>query len=247
MRKTTAIITALVVLISLAACGSGSSTPKNEPASAPTVDATVSPAPVSAQAETDAASESAKATTGANILVAYFSRVGNMNVEDGVDLVTSASVNLNGESINGNAELLAHMAQDITGGDLFFIETADKYPAQYRATTDQASVEQSQNARPALASHMENMDSYNTIIRISPIWWGDLPQALCTFLEEYDFSGKTILPLCTHEGSGMGRSTSDIAALCPGATLLEGLAVRGGNASSAKADVEAWIIASGIL
>ena len=170
-----------------------------------------------------------------------------MNVEDGVDLVTSASVNLNGDSINGNAELLARMAQEVTGGDLFFIETADKYPAQYRATTDQASTEQSQNARPALVSHVENMDEYDTIILIYPNWWGTLPQALFTFLEEYDFSGKTILPLCTHEGNRMGRSESDIAALCPNATLLEGLAVRGSSVPSAQSDVEAWIAASGIL
>ena len=247
MRKIASIFTAVTILMSLAACGSGSSTTQNEPSAAPTVDATVSPAPVSEQTETDAASESSKAAMSANILVAYFSRVGNMNVEDGVDLVTSASVNLNGDSINGNAELLARMAQEVTGGDLFFIETADKYPAQYRATTDQASVEQSQNARPALASHVENMDAYDTIILIYPNWWGTLPQALFTFLEEYDFSGKTILPLCTHEGSRMGRSESDIAALCPNATLLGGLAVRGSSVPSAQSDVETWIAASGIL
>ena len=79
------------------------------------------------------------------------------------------------------------------------------------------------------------------------IWWGTLPQPLYTFLEEYDFSGKRILPLCTHEGSRMGSSESAIAGICPDAVLLEGFSVRGSDAPSAQSEVEAWIDASGIL
>lgn len=74
-----------------------------------------------------------------------------------------------------------------------------------------------------------------------PNWWGTLPQPLVAFLEEYDFSGKTILPLCTHEGSRLGSSESAIAELCPDAVLLEGLAVRGSNAAGAQSEVEEWI------
>ena len=80
-----------------------------------------------------------------------------------------------------------------------------------------------------------------------PNWWGDLPQAVVTFLEEYDFSGKNILPLCTHEGSGLGGTEREIAALCPNAQLGTGLAVRGGNAAGAEADVEAWLADAGLL
>lgn len=178
---------------------------------------------------------------GSRILVAYFSRVGNMDFEEGVDAVTSASVNTEDDDISGNARLLAQMAQEVTGGDLFFIETVEKYPAAYRGTTDQAKEEQDNDARPELASHVEDMDSYDAVILIYPNWWGTLPQPVFTFLEEYDFSGKTIWPLCTHEGSGLGRSESDIADLAPDAELSEGLAVRGSNAGSAQADVEAWL------
>lgn len=180
-------------------------------------------------------------TEGSRILVAYFSRVGNMDYEEGVDAVTSASVNIEEDGIFGNAQLLAQMAQEITGGDLFFIETAEKYPAVYRETTDLAKEEQDNDARPELVSHVEDMDSYDTVILVFPIWWGTLPHPVFTFLEEYDFSGKTIWLLCTHEGSRMGRSESDIAELAPDAHLAEGLAVRGSDAGSSRADVEAWL------
>ena len=185
--------------------------------------------------------------SGSNILVAYFSRVGNTVWEDGVDAVTSATLNVVDGEFAGNAQLLAGMAQQATGGDLFLIQTVDTYPSDYRATTDQATVEQRENARPALASHVENMDQYDTIVLIYPNWWGTLPQALFTFLEEYDFSGKTILPLCTHEGSRLGNSESAIASLCPDAKLSEGLDVRGSNARTAQSEVESWLSAAGLV
>ena len=144
-------------------------------------------------------------------------------------------------------EELAEMAQKVTDGDLFFIETVEKYPAEYRGTTDQAKKEQNDEARPELSSHVENMDAYDTIVLIYPNWWGTLPQPVFTFLEEYDFSGKTILPLCTHEGSQLGRSESDIASICQDAQLLDGLSVRGSDVGSAQTEVEEWISNSGIL
>ena len=185
--------------------------------------------------------------TESNILIAYFSRVGNMNFDENIDAVTSASVNMDGSNVSGNAQLLAEMAQKVTSGDLFFIETVGKYPADYRGTTDQAKTEQNEDARPELSSHVENMDEYDTVILIYPSWWGTLPQSVFTFLEEYDFSGKTILPLCTHEGSRLGRSESDIASICPDARLLDGLSVKGSDAGSAQTEVEEWISNSGIL
>ena len=101
----------------------------------------------------------------------------------------------------------------------FFIETTEKYPAAYRETTDRAKAEQNENARPELASHLDNMDEYHTVILVYPNWWGTLPQAVFTFLEEYDFTGKTIWPLCTHEGSRLGRSESDLTQLAPAAQI----------------------------
>lgn len=199
-----------------------------------------------AGSEQDSPEQSGQAL-GSNILVAYFSRVGNTVWEDGVDAVTSASLNVEDGEYVGNAEYLAQAAADATGGDLFLIQTAQTYPSDYRETTDAAAVEQDDNARPGLASHVENMDQYDTVVLVYPNWWGTLPMPLYTFLEEYDFSGKTILPLCTHEGSRMGSSERAIAELCPDAVLLDGLAVRGSGASSAQAEVMEWINGSGIF
>ena len=270
MKKYTAILLIMVMVLSLAACGSGSNgsapaesqplTSMQEPASTPATagseNSTITP-PASnesqgagdAEASSSASDDNTDASPseGSNILVAYFSRSGNTVWADGVDAVTSASINLIDGEIAGNAELLAQMAQDVTGGDLFLIQTVDAYPSDYRETTNVAADEQSENAHPALASHVANMEQYDTVVLIYPNWWGTLPQALYTFLEEYDFSGKTILPLCTHEGSRMGSSERAIASLCPNATLLEGLAVRGASAASAHSDVETWLNRSGIL
>lgn len=191
--------------------------------------------------------ESAAVSETNNILVVYFSRVGNTDFEDGVDAVTSASLRLDGSDFVGNSNIAAQMVQNEVGGDLFLIQTVDKYPSDYDETTDLASVEQSNDARPALSSRVENMDNYDTIILVYPNWWGTLPMPLFTFLEEYDFSGKTILPLCTHEGSAMGRSEQDIAALLPDAELLAGLAIRGGRVDEAQNDIADWLNQSGVV
>ena len=112
---------------------------------------------------------------------------------------------------------------------------------EYRDTTDLAKEEQNNGERPALSSHVENMSQYDVVFLGYPNWWGTLPQAVMTFLEEYDFNGKTIAPFCSHGGSRLGRGPQDIAALCPGAELLDGLAVSGSAVSGAQADVQEWL------
>lgn len=252
MKKRFTALVILAMIFTMTACGNKNDneiSQQNQP-SAATDDTSDSSGTVrdlqDDLAETDSTQQE-DPVQGSNILVAYFSRVGNTVWEDGVDAVTSASLNVENSEFVGNAEYLARVAQEATGGDLFLIQTEETYPSDYRETTNVATEEQNDNARPALASHVENMDQYDTIVLIYPNWWGTLPQPLFTFLEEYDFSGKTILPLCTHEGSRMGRSEIAITELCPDAILLDGLAVRGSNASSAQSDVETWISNSGIL
>ena len=265
MRKFLAVMLALALIVSLTACGgnsnnsgaSTSSTPSSQTEQTPASQSPSESDPGSQNEpvpEADPASEEApdadseqEEPAGSNILVAYFSRVGNTDWADGVDVVSSASLNLaNGEYI-GNAQYLAQMAQGATDGDLFLIQSEKTYPSDYRETTDVAAVEQRNNERPVLASHVENMEQYDTIVLVYPNWWGTLPPPLETFLEEYDFSGKTILPICTHEGSGLSNTKSDIAALVPGATVLDGLAVRGSSTPSAQGTVVDFIGGSGIL
>jgi flavodoxin len=164
------------------------------------------------------------------ILIAYYSRKGQ-------NYVGSRIVNLP----VGNTEVAAKMAQEITGGDLFEICTVKSYPVDYTETTEVATVEKRTNARPELSTHVNNMDQYDTIILGYPNWWGTFPMAVFTFLEEYDFSGKTILPFCTHEGSGLGGSERDIRKLCPEAKVIPGLAIRGGSVKNAAETIKSWL------
>lgn len=182
-----------------------------------------------------------------NILVVYFSRVGTSDFKDDVDVVSSASLNMNNEELEGNAEILAKIIQEETGGELFQIVTVNPYPSDYNETTDQAKIEQDEAARPELTTHIEHMEEYDTIFLVYPNWWGTLPMPVCTFLEAYDFTGKTILPLCTHGGSRMGSSENMIASLCS-ATLMEGLDIPGDESSleDAHAAVIEWVQRSGI-
>ena len=259
MKKYVALLLALILTFSLSACAgnTGSSSEQRQVDSSQTESEPIVSMPKSANMPGIASSEDSEVSNEApeseepelsgKVLVAYFSRMGNTVWEDGVDAVTSASLNTIDGDFYGNAQLLAGYAQQFTGGDLFLIETEQTYPSDYRETTDAAKVEQNENARPALSSHVENMAQYDTVVLIYPNWWGDLPMPLYTFLEEYDFSGKTILPLCTHEGSGLSRTENTIADLCPGAQVLGGLSVRGGNAASAQSDVENWLNNSGVF
>jgi len=163
-------------------------------------------------------------------LIAYFSRKGNNYVADSI-------VNL---SI-GNTEVIANKIQKLTGSDIFQIRTVKSYPEDYTETTNVAREEQRENARPELTEIVDDMDSYDVIYIGYPNWYGTMPMAVFSFLESYDFSGKTIIPYCTHEGSGMGSSERDIKKLCPNAKVLSGLAILGGSVDRADKIVANWL------
>ncbi len=168
------------------------------------------------------------------ILIAYFSRPDNNYV--------------NGKIINlpvGNTEVAARIIQEMTGGVLFRINQVNKYSEDYDTCTEEAQHELRANARPELTEKLDSIDGFDTIILGYPNWWSTMPMPVWTFLESYDFSGKIILPLCTHEGSRMGRSENDIKKLCPEAKLQQGLAIHGGSVKSAGKDIEAWLKKSG--
>lgn len=163
-------------------------------------------------------------------LVAYFSRKGN-------NYVGGKIVNLP----TGNTEVIAKKIQELTGSDLFQIETMYSYPEDYTETTNVAQVEKRENSRPELTAKIDDMAAYEIIYIGYPNWWGTMPMAVFTFLEAYDFSGKIIVPFCTHEGSGMGSSERDIKKMCPNAKVLSGLASEGGNVAKADKDVSNWL------
>ena len=171
----------------------------------------------------------------AKILIAYFSHTGENYFGGQIRNITK-----------GNTATVAEAAQRATGGDLFEIRTVKEYPVNYKACCDVAADEGKADARPELAGALPDIVRYDTVVLGYPCWWGTMPQALFTFLEAADFSGKKILPFCTHEGSGMGRSEGDIRRLCPGATVARGLAVSGSACASAEASVRKWLSANGL-
>lgn len=189
--------------------------------------------------ESAAAGDSTEKSDGADdskALVVYFTRAENIVFDADVDAVTSASINLDGAGNPiGNLRLLAEYISEETGAEIFSIRTVDMYPTGYRDTTDLATEEKNENARPALSTHLENMDDYDVIYLGYPNWWGTLPMPVASFLEEYDFAGKTIIPFASHEGSGLGSGVSMIKELCPEAEVSDGFAVRGGEVNTDKA------------
>lgn len=171
-------------------------------------------------------------TAKSKCLIAYFSRKG-MNYVSGkiVDLKV------------GNTEVIAKKIQAQTGGDLFKIETVKTYPSGYDECTKIAQKELTEKARPKLTETVSNIKDYDIIYLGYPIWWGTMPMAVYTFLNSYDFAGKTIIPFCTHEGSDLGSSVQDIKKTCPKAHVLQGLAIKGSNVNDPMSDktVTAWI------
>lgn len=141
----------------------------------------------------------------------------------------------------GNTEKVAKMIAQATGADLFKIEQATPYAADYQTCIDQAKRDQKAKARPELKSLPDSIDQYSEIYLGYPNYWGDLPMAVYTFLERFDWSGKTIHPFCTHEGSGLSGTEKKIERTCRGAKVTKGLAIHGSGADGAKAAVESWV------
>lgn len=163
------------------------------------------------------------------VLIAYFSREGNNYV--------------NGSIVNlpiGNTQVAAEMIEKHTGGDLFKIEANYSYPSDYTKCTEVAKDEFRKKARPELTETVDNFDEYDVIFLGYPNWWGTAPMPVFSFLEDYDFDGKTIVPFCTHEGSGMGHSESDIREVCLGAEVKKGLAIHGGSVNSSENAIVNW-------
>ena len=163
-------------------------------------------------------------------MIAYFSRAGNNYV--------------NGQIKNlsiGNTEIAAKMIQEQTKADLFKIDPIVPYSSDYSVCIEEARQDQMRGARPELKRYPEDLNAYDVIYLGYPNYWGTMPMAVFTFLEKFDFSGKTIRPFCTHEGSGMGSSKTDISRLCPGAVVKNGLELHGARVTEAKAAIRKWL------
>ncbi len=147
----------------------------------------------------------------------------------------------------GNTEVVADTMKELTGADTFKIEMKDPYSPVYMTCIEEAKKDKQNNARPELANYLDSIDDYDTIVLGYPNYWGTYPMAVATFLERYDFTGKTILPLCTNEGSGMGSSERDVKKCAKGAEVRKGLAITGSQAANSKGTVEKWLVENGVI
>ena len=241
MKKIAAILLSVVVVFSLAACASPAQ--QAEAASSAPASAEASASPALSEAPASAEDSSPASGSGQNILIAYFS----VPETDGVDTVAGASrVAVNGEVL-GNSQYIAQLIQQETGGDLFSIETVQEYPSTHDALLEFAYNELTKNARPELASQIQQPERYDIIFLGYPNWNADLPMPLYTFLESYDFSGKTIVPFTTHGGSGFSRTIQTIQELQPNATVVEdGLSISRNSVPDAQGDVVNWVAGLGL-
>ena len=240
MRRCIAVIFAAVLMVVLAACGQ-----KEESNS---VESVISaPSEETAITESDSQSSPPESEdTGSHILIAYFSVPENVDIS-GVDAVAGASVVVRNSEKMGNTEYVAKVIQQTVGGDLFRIETVEEYPLDHEPLVDQAADEQDEKKRPELLNQVENLEQYETIILGFPNWWADLPMPVYTFLEEYDFSGKTIIPFVTHGGSGFSGTVRTISDIQPQAEVSDNTLSLSRNAVAGSAeDVIAWAESLGI-
>ena len=167
----------------------------------------------------------------AHVLVVYFSHAGeNYNV---------------GVIEEGNTAKMGRIIAEQLGADVFELVPVVPYPEDYDSCLDVATEEQRTDARPEYEGGIENWEQYDTVFIGYPIWWGEIPNIVYTFMEAYDFSGKTVIPFNTHEGSGQAHSQRDIEGLLTSATVLKGLAVRGtkaqNDADGTGTDVANWL------
>ena len=219
MKKWTSLFLALAMALSLAACGSSNQGNTPEPpasVSGSTAEETPTEEPAEEPSEEPAESETPTAGDPSSVLIAYF-------------------------SWSGNTEQVAQIIQQETGGDLFEIAPATPYTNDYNELLDIAQQEQSDNARPELAGQVENWEQYDTIFVGYPNWWSDAPMAVYTFLESYDWDGKTLVPFNTSASGGFGRSLPGLEESAAGASILDGISLTERTLGNAQSEVTTWL------
>ena len=240
MKRPVALLVLLTLLCSLTVCGGNPTTQSVSDVPESSQNAEEIPdTPLNTDPPT--VSQSSGETGNSNILIAYFTWADNTVVEDpssvDVDATTSASV-----LAPGNAAKLASWIQQEVGGDLHSIVVEEPYSSDYDQCLDRAADEKADNARPALASHVDNMEDYDIVFLGFPNWWYTLPMPVLTFVEEYDWSGKTVVPFVTHGTGGLSSTIRDLTAALPeDATILEPIDVYRPEVDDSQSAVQEWI------
>lgn len=162
-------------------------------------------------------------------LIIYYSRKGENYVNGSIKKLAK-----------GNTEIAAEFIQKAVGGDLFEVDTVKSYAESYMECIEEAKTELRNRERPELKNYLDGISDYDNIFICGPCWWGTYPMAVFTQLERLDFAGKKVLPLMTHEGSGLGGSVRDLKKICKGAEFGDGLAVHGADAAGSESTIAAW-------
>lgn len=242
MKKIVSLMLSIVLIFSLAACGTqGSQNPSSNESEAVESAVDSSESGTDASEETSAEDAAEEPVTSEPADPAEGSNVSGAAVEPEEPAEGTGGTLVAYFSWSGNTEQMAQMIQEETGADLFEIEPATPYTDDYDTLLDVAQQEQADNARPEVASQVENWDSYDVVFVGYPDWWSDAPMLIYSFLESYDWEGKTLIPFCTSGGSGFGRSLEKLPDSAPGAEILEGLHVSGSSVGSAGDEVANWI------
>ncbi len=216
MKKIISLFMALAMVLSLAACSTNQSPGESTPEES--------------SSQTNESTPTLSNTNGKNLVV-YFS------MPDNVD---DSTVVIDGETL-GNTQYMAYVIQETAGADIFRIEPETPYPTDHDKLVDLAKEEQNDNARPKIKDMIENFDTYENIFVGYPNWWGDMPMILYSFFDEYDFSGKTIIPFNTHGGSGFSGTISTIKELEPNAEVLDGKSISRNDIQDAEQEIVDWV------
>ena len=248
LKKTGAVLLSVFLVFSLTGCGAVTNTKGRSEAESLSADgqenipetstATDSTETKTNEEQTSDEAMSDETTVGSDILVIYFSRIGEQYNVGVID--------------KGNTAIVAEMIAEQTGADIFeLLPEEDYYPYTYNELTDVAKKELNENARPPYAGEVPDLSKYDTIFIGAPVWWGDWPMIMYTFFENNAdaLAGKTLIPFSTHEGSGLSGFDRKLSSACPNSTIGEGLAIRGNDAQNnqdnVRSTVNDWLVGLG--
>ncbi len=255
MRKILSLLLVSLLIFSFAACGSEKNISQGSGEESTETSAQESSGKddfsyeedISDVQQTLGSEDGGKDQSASNILIVYFSRWGNTDYPDDVDATTSASIVPDGDGRYGTTEYIANMIADEVDGDLHLIETVTPYTADFDELRDVNHDEMGRNYLPELKESNLDIAGYEVVFVGYPVWWASIPMPIASFLEEYDFTGKTIIPFCSHGGGRFGQSLTAISKLAPDAVMGEALSVHYSGGSSLPDDVEGWLRTNGMI
>ena len=243
MKKLAVILTVGFLCFGMAGCGNSSSQAEQTSEETNSVENSIKD-----ETDTETVETQTQETENgeSNILIAYFTYGENAELPDDVDASSSASIQIFNGEVTGNTGVMAHMIAEASGGELFSIRTAEPYPDNYDETIDVGQSEKDNGIHPELSTHIENLDQYDTVFVGFPNWWYGMPMVMYSFFDEYDFSGKTVIPFCTSGGSAFSDAIEEIQNLEPGATVLDGLHIGASSVTDAESSVNEWVAELGL-